>query len=246
MLQGKGPSKGKGKGPDPGNWGGIDFANEDIDLDAQHTALETWKTVQEWARSQSDVPWIEELPNNDTGKAYGHATSHVSVPAGPPVVPEAVKHIDSCQGNVESSSKDTETSKEVTSKKHKKRTHKRKDQTKRVKETEEACELPAGIGHANPVHVLVDKTVMQPGMRREQQAMPQAMEPVEQINPKSYIGLALNQLNKGKCTNRDQESLDDLSGSSSTSLSGTMDSENSSKPSTSNSDDLSDLSKSSS
>ena len=127
MSWGEGPSKGKGKGPDPGNWGGIDFANEDINLDAQRTALETWKTVQEWACSQSDVPRIEELPNNDTGKAYGHVTSHASVPAGPPVVPEAVKHIDSCQGNVESSSEDTETSKEVTSKKHKKRTHKRKD-----------------------------------------------------------------------------------------------------------------------
>ncbi|KIM50769.1 hypothetical protein SCLCIDRAFT_34004 [Scleroderma citrinum Foug A] len=72
------------------------------------------------------------------------------------------------------------------------------------------------------------------------------MEPVEQINPKSYIGLALNRLNKGKCTNRDQESLDDLSGSSSTSSSGTTDSENSSKPSTSDLDDLSDSSKSSS
>ena len=246
MLQGEGPSKGKGKGLDPGNWGGIDFTNEDIDLDAQRTALETWKTVQEWVCSQSDIPWIEELPNNNTGKAYGHATSRASVPAGPPVVPEAVKHIDSCQGNVKSSSEDTETSKEVTSKKHKKRTHKRKDRTKRVKETKEACELPAGIGHADPVRVLVDKTVTQPGMHRERQATPRAMEPVEQINLKSYIGLALNQLNKGKCTNRDQESLDDLSGSSSTSLSGTMDSENLSKPSMSDSDDLSDSSKSSS
>ena len=93
MSQGEGPSKGKGKGPDPGNWGGIDFANEDIDLDAQRMALETWKTVPEWAHSQSNVPRIEELPNNDTGKAYGHVTSHASVPAGPPVVPEAVVRI---------------------------------------------------------------------------------------------------------------------------------------------------------
>ena len=93
MSWGEGPSKGKGKGLDPGNWGGIDFTNEDIDLDAQCTALETWKTVPEWAHSQSDVPRIEELPNNDTGKAYGHATSHASVPAGPPVVPEAVVRI---------------------------------------------------------------------------------------------------------------------------------------------------------
>ena len=89
MSWGEGPSKGKGKDLDPGNWGGIDFTNEDIDLDTQHTALEMWKTVPEWAHSQSDVPRIEELPNNDTGKAYGHA----SVPAGPPVVPEAVVRI---------------------------------------------------------------------------------------------------------------------------------------------------------
>ncbi|KIM69226.1 hypothetical protein SCLCIDRAFT_19845 [Scleroderma citrinum Foug A] len=62
------------------------------------------------------------------------------------------------------------------------------------------------------------------------------MEPVEQINLKSYIGLALNQLNKGKHTNRDQESLDDLSGM--------MDSENSSDSSTSDLDDSSDSSNS--
>ncbi|KIM56186.1 hypothetical protein SCLCIDRAFT_29817 [Scleroderma citrinum Foug A] len=181
-----GPSKGKGKGLDPGNFGGIDFAEEDVDLDTQHVALEMWKTIQEWAQSQSDVPQIEELPNNGTDAKGGF------VPTGPLIVPKAVERVGSCQGDVKSSSEETEASKEVTSKKHKKKTHKRKDQTKRVKEAEEVHKLPAGIGHADPVRVLVDKTVVQPGTCHERWAMPQAMEPVEQINPKSYIGLALN------------------------------------------------------
>ena len=124
VSRGEGPSKGKGKGPDPGNWGGIDFTDEDIDLDAQRAALEMWKTVQEWARSQSNVPQIEELPNNSTGAKHG------SVPTGPLIVPKAVERIGSCQGDVESSSKETEASKEVTSKKHKKKTHKRKTELK--------------------------------------------------------------------------------------------------------------------
>ena len=161
MSRGEGSSKGKGKGPDPGNWGGIDFANEDIDLDAQHTALETWKTIQEWVCSQSDIPQIEELPNNGTDAKGGF------VPTGPPIVPKAVECVGSCQGDVESFSEETEVSKEVTLKKHKKRTHKKKDQTKRVKEAEKVRELPAGMGHAHPVCILVDKTIMQPGTHRE-------------------------------------------------------------------------------
>jgi len=245
VSRGEGPSQGKGKGPDPGNWGDIDFSDEDIDLDAQRAALESWKTVQKWARSQSDVPWIEELPDSDTGTKHGCATSRVPVPTGPPIAPKTVERVGSCQGDVESSSGETEVSRILTSKKHKKKTtHRKKDRTWKVKMTEKARELPARS--TDPVRALVDKTVAQPGTRRERRATPRAMEPVEQINPKSYIGLALTRLNKGKRTDKDKGSPSDSSGSSSTSLSSLTGSDNSSDSLTSNSDESGDSSDSSS
>jgi len=244
VSRGKGPSKGKGKGPDPGNWGNIDLSDEDIDLDAQCVALETWKTVREWAHSQGDVPRIEELPDSDTGAKHGRATSHAPVSTEPPIAPKAVERVGSCQGDVESSSGETEASRILTSKKHKKKTtHRKKDRTRKVKMTEKAHELPARS--TDPVRVLVDKTVAQPGTRRERRATPRAMEPVEQINPKSYIGLALTRLNKGKRTDKDKGSPSDSSGSSSTSLSSTTGSDNSTSD-TDESGDSSDSSSSSS
>jgi len=243
VSRGEGPSKGKGKGPDPGNWGNIDLSDEDIDLDAQRAALETWKTVREWAHSQGDVPRIEELPDSDTGVKHGRATSRAPVSTEPPIAPKAVERIGSCQGDTENSSEETEASEVLASKKHKKKTHKRKDRTKKVKGPKGAQEQPAGIGNADPVRALVDKTVAQPGTRRERQATPRAMEPVEQINPKSYIGLALTRLNKSKRTDKGKGSPDDSS-SSSTSSSSSSDSR-SSYSTTSDSDESSNLSSSS-
>ncbi|KIN98996.1 hypothetical protein M404DRAFT_30799 [Pisolithus tinctorius Marx 270] len=43
---------------------------------------------------------------------------------------------------------------------------------------------------------MVDKVVRQDHKRRERQKTPRAMEPVKQINPKSYIGLAFKRLEK--------------------------------------------------
>jgi len=246
VSRGEGPSKGKGKGPDPGNWGNIDLSDEDIDLDTQRAALETWKTVREWAHSQGDVPRIEELPDSDTGAKHGRATSRAPVSTEPPIAPKAVECVGSCQGGTENSSEETEASEVLASKKHKKRTHKRKDRTKKVKEPKGAREQPAGTRNADPIRTLVDKTVAQPGTRRERWATPRAMEPVEQINPKSYIGLALTRLNKGKRTNKDKGSPSNLSGSSSTSLSSMTGSDNLSDSSTSNSDESGDSSDSSS
>jgi len=243
VSRGEGPSQGKGKGPDPGNWGDIDFSDEDIDLDAQRAALESWKTVQKWARSQSDVPWIEELHDSDTETRHGTTSRAAPVPTRSPIAPKAVRHVDSSQRNAENSSEETEVSEELASKKHKKKAHKKKDGTRKVKVTEKARDLPAGIGNADPVRALVDKTVAQPGTRRERRATPRAMEPVEQINPKSYIGLALTWLNKGKRTDKGKGSPDDSS-SSSTSSSSSSDS-CSSYSTTSDSDESSNLSSSS-
>ncbi|KIN93945.1 hypothetical protein M404DRAFT_35548 [Pisolithus tinctorius Marx 270] len=55
----------------------------------------------------------------------------------------------------------------------------------------------------NPVKEMVDKVVCQDHKRWEHQKTPRAMEPVKQINPKSYIGLAFKHLEKDeKCTSK--------------------------------------------
>ncbi|KIN94473.1 hypothetical protein M404DRAFT_35040 [Pisolithus tinctorius Marx 270] len=50
----------------------------------------------------------------------------------------------------------------------------------------------------NPVKEMVDKVVHQDHKRCEHQKTPRAMEPVKQINPRSYIGLAFKCLKKGE------------------------------------------------
>ncbi|KIN99663.1 hypothetical protein M404DRAFT_30328 [Pisolithus tinctorius Marx 270] len=98
----------------------------------------------------------------------------------------------------------------------------------------------------NPVKEMVDKVVCQDHKRWEHQKMPRAMEPVKQINPKSYIGLAFKCLEKDekhtsktkrkrKSTHR-RESTDNSKSSSSSSdgsESSSLEDDSSSDPSTS-------------
>ena len=58
--------------------------------------------------------------------------------------------------------------------------------------------LPIILSRADPIRALVDETMAQPTKRQERRTTPRAMEPVEQVNPKSYIRLALKRLGKGK------------------------------------------------
>ena len=43
--QGEGPSNLKGKGPDPCNWGALSACKDELDLQAQHEVLASWKAV---------------------------------------------------------------------------------------------------------------------------------------------------------------------------------------------------------
>ena len=48
----------------------------------------------------------------------------------------------------------------------------------------------------DPVHMIVDKAITQDKSRHKQHKMPRVMEPVEQVNRKSYIGLAFKRLRR--------------------------------------------------
>lgn len=50
----------------------------------------------------------------------------------------------------------------------------------------------------NPIKTLVNNAVLQKTRCTERAATPRAMEPIEQINPKSYIGRAFQRMGKGK------------------------------------------------
>lgn len=117
MSQGKGPSKGKGQ--DPGNWGDVNFSDEEINLDNEHAVLESWEAAQEWAHSQSDIPQNKELPAGDMGVEWGQVITWTPAHAETPVVTMVARAVDSSEEN--------ESSKTVSSKKHKKkRTYKKK------------------------------------------------------------------------------------------------------------------------
>ena len=62
----------------------------------------------------------------------------------------------------------------------------------------------------DPVRVMIEKTMAQDDSRFRRHKMPRAMEPVEQVNPKSYISMAFERLG-GKDRQTHQCSSDDSS-----------------------------------
>ena len=109
-----------------------------------------------------------------------------------PVATEAARAVEPRKKAAENLPEENESLETSSSKKHrKKKTHMKKVRTQRSKATENAWDTSAMLGNADPVRALFDKTVAQSDVRGERMATPRAMEPVEQINPKSYIGLAL-------------------------------------------------------
>ena len=62
MSRGEGPSKGKGKGPDPGNWGDVDFSDEELDLDAQHAAWSLGRLSKSGHVLRATYPGLKRSP----------------------------------------------------------------------------------------------------------------------------------------------------------------------------------------
>ena len=71
----------------------------------------------------------------------------------------------------------------------------------------------------DPVRAMVDKTLAQDKTCHKRHRTPRAMEPVEQVDPKSYIGLALERLGKDKRTHHRKDDSSDGSSSNSSSMS---------------------------
>ena len=196
--KGEGTSRLKGKGINPKEWGDADFFEGEVDLESQHAALESWKAAQAWAHTQS------ELMRKDVRSLTTSRASRTSVRA------PATRVL-----TLESSSDESDSEPKKTKKTTR---HLGKFVPKKDQVVDPTDSLTDRLSCANPVHALVDKAVAQPTKHRERCTTLRAMEPVEQINPKSYIGLALKRLAKGKgpaSSSKSSSSTSSISGDSS-------------------------------
>jgi len=196
--RGEGPSNLKGKGLDPRNWGALSGYENELDLEAQREALASWKTVQELARSeQENKPDLSAKGTESDVEAQRDAIAswnkaHELAREEPTSANVSVR-ASSPEGHVKVISPKGERTAEKRMHKPQKADKERKKPTRKPEKAGREKERHARET-PDPVHVMVDKTIAQDKSRHERRKTPRAMEPVEQINPKSYIGLAFKRL----------------------------------------------------
>ncbi|KAG1833666.1 hypothetical protein DFJ58DRAFT_847754 [Suillus subalutaceus] len=179
----RGEGTSKGKGADPRNWGAALLDDEDIDLEEQRITLESFKTAKELA-SETESSSEEDEP------AYLRDRETQATKA-PDIFKQAIlqqKAIDAAVTRAEQ-------------RLHKEYEGKMKKLTAQVKTLPEQTKGRT----TDPVGAMVDKVVKPTSDKRTQRATPQAMEPMRQVAPKSYIGQAMGWLRKGKDDDGDGE-----------------------------------------
>ncbi|KAG1721725.1 uncharacterized protein EDB91DRAFT_1274903 [Suillus paluster] len=182
---GEGPSK--GKGPDPWNWGAMNLEEEELDMEAQRAALESYKLAKQMAgESESEDPSRDE-PGDPRG----------------------------CQrGDNDQATREEEAVKVTVAKAEE---HLRKEYERKLKEltatiAKGQLAMPQ-VKQLNrdPIKTLVDKVVNPTSDRQERRHTPQAMEPVHQVALKSYIGQASGRIGCTRTGSGDSDSSLDLS-----------------------------------
>ncbi|KAG2140088.1 hypothetical protein DEU56DRAFT_798567 [Suillus clintonianus] len=195
-IRGAGPSKGKGM--DPRNWGAL-VEEEEINLEEQRAALESYRKAKDIANESeenSDQEEQEEPANRNRAPLKPTGWMDVFL-------------------ETERRNKAVEAAVAITEERL------RKEYEERIRKIVQP-RVPSK-GNTDPVTRMVDKVVKPTSRKQARRKTPQAMEPVGQVAPKSYIGQALGRLGK------DDDDDDDSSSSSS--------SESSSSSSTSSSSD---------
>lgn len=165
----EGPHKqSKGKGPDPLNWGAISAGSDEMDRDVQRAALEAWKFTQEQAQNSDG--------NQDSSDAVSHYVEQRKAIKARPAQPGVGVPVEQRENNcvIKEIAEPGERS-------TKKSTWKAKHISRRERD---------------PVRKVVDKAIAQKTKQYGWKGTPKAMEPVEQVDPKSYIGLAFKQLGR--------------------------------------------------
>jgi len=191
------------------------YENE-LDLEAQREALASWKAAQELARSEQ-----ENKPDLSTKGTESDVEAQRAAIASWNKAHELAQE-EPISANVSVRDPSPEGRVKVTSPKGEKTAEKRMHKPQKAdKERKKPTRKPEKAGrekerHAretpDPVRVMVDRTIAQDKSRHERRKTPRAMEPVGQIDPKSYIGLAFKRLG-GKDKRTPESSSEDGSSS---------------------------------
>jgi len=214
--RGEGPSNLKGKGPDLRNWGALSGYENELDLEAQREALASWKAAQELARSEQ-----ENKPDLSTKGTESDVEAQRAAIASWNKAHELAQE-EPISANVSVRDPSPEGRVKVTSPKGEKTAEKRMHKPQKAdKERKKPTRKPEKAGREkerhtretpDPVRVMVDRMIAQDKSRHERRKTLRAMEPVEQIDPKSYIGLAFKRLG-GKDKRTPESSSEDGSSS---------------------------------
>jgi hypothetical protein len=230
--RGEGTSQDKGKALDPQNWGNIELDDEDVDLDTQKAALASFRKAQELKEAEHQEQW-------EVLQSLNESQEEDSLIMGTPdqggYIPRA---------RAESAVKAI---KEKVSKQYKAHIQALEAQ---LALREDSSRRKARKKASNLMDGMVDWVLERASSPPPSRCMPQAMEPIQQVAPRSYIGQALGRLKtsnkskskkmkrKKKHTSRDPSDDEDPSESSSSS-SPSESSSGSSESSESSSDDSS-------
>jgi hypothetical protein len=218
----EGPSRDKGKAPDPANWGDLDLEDGEVDLDAQRAALESFRLA--WEREDTDLDEQREVSRSldqtrdDSTPTADAADKSAFVPrAKAESAVRAVK--DKLSKQYQSRIEELEARLALTEARSR-----RKKQDK--------------VNH--PVEGMVDRVLERASSPLPSRATPQAMAPIQQVAPRSYVGRAMGmdkpkkrkrKADKKKGARNSPSSSDDDSTSSSSSESSSSESSESSESS---------------
>jgi len=173
--RGEGPSAfDKGKGIDPRNWGALSENGNDLDLDGQRAALESWNLARDITHSST--------ADSEEGSSGPH-------------LPKKNKHE---QNNKHAREVSAREAKLVSSREAKPKGREQPDKPVKNKHQSknEKHKDTAERRNLSPVKAMVERAVTLSDKPQRRHHTPKAMEPVEQIDPNSYIGLAFKHLER--------------------------------------------------
>ncbi|KAG2098402.1 uncharacterized protein F5147DRAFT_815844 [Suillus discolor] len=178
--RGEGTSRDKGKAPDPRNWGDVELEDGEVDLDAQRVALETFRLAREYEEAECEE-------QQEVLRSLDESREDDSLILAPRDKGEYVPH-----ARAESAVKAI---KEKVSKQYE----------ARIQELEARLALNEGSGGrkgrkkpSNPIDGMVNQVLERVSSPPLARSTPQAMEPIQEVAPRSYIGQALGRLKNSK------------------------------------------------
>jgi len=167
----------------------LSIKGSEPDVEAQRAAIASWNKAHELAKGEP-------------------VSANISVRVLSPESRYRAKTIPSSEGSFRASSPEGQV--KIVSPEAKRVARNR---TWKPRKTEKGKENPTK-GTPDPVRMMVDKAIAQDKSHRERHKTPRVMEPVEQIDPRSYIGLAFKRLgSKDKQTYSPNDSSSDDSSS---------------------------------